>query len=386
MPSGVRPVIRAVETHRDACLSLLHGEATAVAGGQLSLRYFARRVGLQEVVEIEGDSLGYYLATLPEDRERFAFLVDTSERLEGTDAVNELAERAFALPGPEYRLGWRQVLTFALGLGVVLGLAVLWNRTLESQIELRTRELRESEKRRRQNEKLAVLGNVVGAVAHEVRNPPFAISANVDVFEARLPDAEGARRNLASLRSAMDRLAQLMQDLLDYGRSEGMNLERCDGLPAIVAEAVANAAPLAESKCVSVRTACAEGLPPLLLDRARFTRAIRNLIENAVQHSPGSGTVEIVVEHPEPGWVEVRVEDSGPGIAPEAADRLFEPFFSLRQGGTGLGLAIVERIVDGHHGRVAAANRSEGGAALTVALTVALPVPREGAPGQSRIS
>jgi signal transduction histidine kinase len=262
--------------------------------------------------------------------------------------------------------------------GVVVGLVVLWNRTLKAQVELRTRELRESERQRRQSEKLAALGNVVGAVAHEVRNPLFAISANVDVLEARLGDAEENSRNLESLRTSVNRLSQLMNDLLDYGRTDGDGLERGDALRPALEEAVALAIPLAQQKGIRLQASICES-PPLDIDAPRLTRAVRNLMENAIQHSPEDGSVQLIAERHGPGWLEVRVEDAGPGFPPESASHLFEPFFTLRRGGTGLGLAIVERVAAAHGATVGAAIRESGGAAVWIRL----PVPPQGDPDQT---
>jgi len=104
-----------------------------------------------------------------------------------------------------------------------------------------------------------------------------------------------------------------------------------------------------------------------------------NLIENALQHSPAGGTVRLtaaLVRSEGRIWVECVVEDSGPGIRAEDLPHVFEPFFTRRRGGTGLGLSIVERIVADHGGTLAAQNRPEGGARLTVRL----PATGEGPP------
>jgi signal transduction histidine kinase len=99
-------------------------------------------------------------------------------------------------------------------------------------------------------------------------------------------------------------------------------------------------------------------------------QVFHNLVENAVQHSPRGGAVEVEVAAEEE-WIVCAVRDGGPGFREGDLERLFEPFFSRRIGGTGLGLSIVQRIVDEHRGRIAAANRPEGGAVLTLRLPVA---------------
>jgi signal transduction histidine kinase len=110
-------------------------------------------------------------------------------------------------------------------------------------------------------------------------------------------------------------------------------------------------------------------IPELLMDPSRMQQVFENLIDNAIQHSDPGMTVHIdgsVVDHAGRNWVECRVEDEGPGFAPQDFERVFEPFFSQREGGTGLGLSIVQRIVEEHSGRVVAVNRPEGGASIRV--------------------
>jgi signal transduction histidine kinase len=98
-------------------------------------------------------------------------------------------------------------------------------------------------------------------------------------------------------------------------------------------------------------------------------QVFQNLIENAVQHSAPGGTVVIEQGGAEDKkWICYKIKDSGPGFAQSDLPKIFEPFFTRRRGGTGLGLSIVQRIVDEHGGEIAAANRPEGGAVLTVKL------------------
>jgi signal transduction histidine kinase len=109
--------------------------------------------------------------------------------------------------------------------------------------------------------------------------------------------------------------------------------------------------------------------PTLLMDSSRLRQVFENLIDNAIQHSERGGKVQIsgsIVEHAGRHWVECRVDDEGHGFAVENLERVFEPFFTMREGGTGLGLSIVHRIVEEHSGKVIAANRPEGGGSIRV--------------------
>ncbi len=123
--------------------------------------------------------------------------------------------------------------------------------------------------------------------------------------------------------------------------------------------------PLAESRKVSLTVSRPAASRQVLLDEQRLTQAFKNVVENAVQHSPAGGQV-IVEAVPftagDAPWIRVSVRDQGPGFPPADLPRVLEPFFSRRSGGTGLGLSIVSRVLEGHGGRIRAANHPKGGA------------------------
>jgi PAS domain S-box-containing protein len=235
----------------------------------------------------------------------------------------------------------------------------------------------EAELRRR--ETLAAMGSLVAGVAHEVRTPLFSISATLDALEVGGGTPEQQQELKELLRSQVRRLSGLMQDLLDYSRPPKLKL-----VMGPVAEPLQNAVGSCQGLNATVRIEAdvPRDLPELKLDAARLEQVFQNLVANAVQHSPRGGTVRVrvrAVEAPQPG-VSCEVEDDGPGLGPADTLRVFEPFFSRRQGGTGMGLAIAQRFVEAHGGSLSAGNRAEGGAVFTVYLPLPLPA-REGRGG-----
>jgi PAS domain S-box-containing protein len=234
----------------------------------------------------------------------------------------------------------------------------------------------------RRSETMSAMGTLVAGVAHEVRNPLFSISANLDAFEAQYGHRSEYKEAIDLLRAETTRLATLMNDLLDYGRP-AYETPSPEPFPDVVAQAVGACASLARQRGVSVVHRMHPDLPPVLMDRKRMAQVLQNLLENAIQHSPAGS--EVVIEAAEQRaegrrWVDCSVTDKGPGFVPDDLPRIFEPFFTRRRGGTGLGLSIVQRIVDLHGGTVVATNRPAGGATMTVRLPHLGPAEREGAP------
>ena len=222
----------------------------------------------------------------------------------------------------------------------------------------------------RRSEVMSAMGSLVAGVAHEVRNPLFGISAALDAFESRFAVRDDIGRYLYVLRSQLNRLNHLMQQLLDYGRPQALEFVST-AATHLVDDAFGNCAPLAERGGVSLIKRVDTELPELLVDRVRLVQVLTNLLENAIHHSSGGQAVECEVERVDAApatLVRFRVSDRGPGFAPEDLSRLFEPFFTRRREGTGLGLSIVHRIVEQHGGTIEARNRAGGGGVMEVSI------------------
>jgi PAS domain S-box-containing protein len=221
----------------------------------------------------------------------------------------------------------------------------------------------------RRSETMSAMGSLVAGVAHEVRNPLFSISANLDAFEAEVGERPGVGEVFSVLRTEVQRLSALMQDLLEYGRPHTLELE-LGSLADVVARAVASTRSLAHDRRVDV----VNGVPGDLripIDTRRMEQVVQNLVVNSIQHLKTPGSVRItarLVREGERGWAVCAVEDSGPGFREQDLPHIFEPFFTRRHGGTGLGLSIVARIVDDHGGHIEARNRAEGGAEVVFKL------------------
>lgn len=222
----------------------------------------------------------------------------------------------------------------------------------------------------RRSETMSALGAVVAGVAHEVRNPLFAISATVDAFEARFGGEPARERYSTTLRQEVNRLTKLMQDLLEFGKPQRLDVSLAEVTP-VLRRAIAASTPLAESQDVTIHDQLPGDLPPIPMDQSRIQQVFQNLLDNAIQHSPRGGSVTIAgTRHGNgaPDMLEITFADQGSGFREEDLPRLFEPFYTRRRGGTGLGLSIVQRILEQHDGEVAARNGASGGAVITVRL------------------
>jgi PAS domain S-box-containing protein len=228
----------------------------------------------------------------------------------------------------------------------------------------------------RLTERMAAMGSLTAGVAHEVRNPLFAISANVDALAEVLSSREEVADLLDAVRAEVARLNRLMVDLLEYGKPAAVTLLE-QPLTTAIDLALARCAPRAKEAGVDIHSA-GGGSQTVRMDRDRFVEVIENLLENAIQHSPCGSAVSVeLTSFRQDGrkWVRCAVIDSGPGFQESDLSRVFEPFFTRRKGGTGLGLSIAQKIVEQHAGRIHAANRPERGAMVTIELPLV-----EGAP------
>jgi PAS domain S-box-containing protein len=229
--------------------------------------------------------------------------------------------------------------------------------------------------RRRAEEALRAL---VGGVVHEIRNPVYGISINLDALDATFGEEPRTRPFVTALRESAARIQSLMNDLRDYGEPRTLKLEPTL-VRSLLDSAVRSCDALATSSGCRIRVDLADEILILPLNGRRMHQVFRNLLENALQHAPRGTDVDVAarcVDVDGHAWWTFTVSDAGPGFDPEALSRAFEPFFTQRESGTGLGLSIVKRVVEEHGGSVEAANRPEGGARVTLRLPV--PRPRSG--------
>jgi PAS domain S-box-containing protein len=232
-------------------------------------------------------------------------------------------------------------------------------------------------------ETMSRMGELVAGVAHEVRNPLFALSSSIDALKRRLGDQADFARYAPIIDSQVERLSALMRDLLDYGKPTALT-PRETPVAELLSLTAELAQPLASSSGVRVETSL-DGDPAqsARLDRHRFLQVLHNLVANAIQHSPAGGRVALrASRHTDPDgshWVRFEVTDQGPGFERDALPRVFEPFFTRRHGGTGLGLALAHRTVHDHGGQIAAENRvGPDGAIVGAQLTVRIPSGQQG--------
>lgn len=237
-------------------------------------------------------------------------------------------------------------------------------------IERDITDLLAQQKRLQEQQTLAAIGEIAANIAHEVKNPLFAISSGIQLLMEELAlDAE-QRRTFEVIHGdvlRMDRLVRQLQ-LLASRRPLQPGPFAVAGL--IEAAATLNRG-LAAEKSLRITTAFEEGLPDVFVDEDQIHQVLLNLIQNAISYSPPGGRVSISATRNTAGdRVVLRFHNEGPPIASDLTERIFEPFFSTRRESAGMGLAISRRIALDHGGSLRAESHPGGGAVFALELPV----------------
>jgi signal transduction histidine kinase len=232
--------------------------------------------------------------------------------------------------------------------------------------------------------KLAALGRLMAGVAHEVKNPLNAMTIHLELLKnklARVPvgalaaeagrheishgtagdetrgvrlQAEGSpdlARHVEIISSEIKRLDEVLNGFLKFARPDELKLQPVQ-LQAVISDIVTSITPEAERVHVTVKHECPSELPPINADPGMLRQALLNLALNACQAMPEGGTLRIACRTASRDRVEIDIQDTGVGIAPENLQKIFDLYFTTKESGSGIGLSMVYRIVQLHDGEV----------------------------------
>jgi signal transduction histidine kinase len=233
---------------------------------------------------------------------------------------------------------------------------------LQSELSAKNRLL---ERRNR----LAALGEMAAGMAHEIRNPLGGIQLYSSILAQDLVDRPESLQLVHKISGGVKRLEGLVSQVLQFTREFSATITETD-----LAEVIEQAVEFATPQLLSRKVVCHVTGPhpmPVMVDPLLIGQAVLNLILNAAEAIDGGGSIEVQYGPPiteNARQFRLLVTDSGPGIAAEVLDRIFNPFFTTKETGTGLGLAIVHRVVEAHDGVITASNSETGGARFEIRI------------------
>ncbi len=376
---------------RSALFDLTSGRVDAMVYPVPILQNLASEVGVDNRIKTVGKPLlevKRAIGVHPSRTEIHQRLSAAVADFTGTAEYQEIYLRWFGRP--EFFWTVQRVLTAAAGilLTVIIGFS-LWhyrtvvrlNRALEGRVEKRTTELRSAQAELLRKQRLAGLGELIGTVAHELRNPLGTVVLSFAVIEEKLREKDiDLAKNLDRISRNIDRCTGIIDDLLEYAQVRAA-VRRNEDIDRLIRETVAE---YAAPDGISLVVRPGLGDRKVAVDREQIRRIILNFLDNACQAveqrylgksaADGANKAEVVVEtRPANDGIEIVVSDNGEGIPANHIDQVMEPLFSTKPFGVGLGLPNAQNIVSGHGGRMDI--HSEPG--LGTEIVVALPASAE---------
>lgn len=239
--------------------------------------------------------------------------------------------------------------------------------------------------------RLSEMGQMASALAHEVNQPLTAATNYLEAVRLLLanPASAGAAKVpqfIDNVAAQIGRASDIIQRLRAFVK-KGEPSERPEDVTKVIEEASALALIGAKNKGVKVEMHAPTGLPPVLIDKVQIQQVLVNLLRNAVEAMEAGKRREltIMLSAEEPDRVAIGIADTGPGIAPEIADRLFQPFVTTKAQGMGVGLSICRSIVEAHGGRLEVEANPGGGTIFRFSIPVLTDQLPSGLPSDARV-
>ena len=264
-----------------------------------------------------------------------------------------------------------------LAVGVLTGTLADRERRRRTELQLATdqlsethRQLQSSFHQLRQADRLSAVGQLAASLAHEIRNPLGSIEGAIDIVE-RTADEERRREFLGIIKKETRRLNGLLTNLLNFARPRTPQIREAqvDTMVRTVADLTSHNA---QQQGIQIRLDIAPDLPPVECDSEQIVQVLLNLTLNALQASPAGSQISISVERSR-NMILMRVSDEGSGIAEVELDKIFDPFYTTKEGGTGLGLAVSYQILVQHGGGITAERNPGKGMTFILTLPIRQP-------------
>jgi two-component system sensor histidine kinase HydH len=250
--------------------------------------------------------------------------------------------------------------------GGLIGTALFWNKSLTRQVELKTRELVDSQERLVHSERFAAVGEAAAYVSHEIKNPLMVIGGLASQVERRLADDPTAQEKLQVIQREVKRLETFLGELRDFLKPAAPAKREMD-LNELVQEVEGLMGSAAEEKGIILETRLEPRLPQIEADPDQLEQVLVNLIKNALEATEEHGRIVLSTGYRD-GQVWFSVKDTGKGMPAEVLDKIFHPFFTTKAKGTGLGLAVIHKIITDHHGTITVDSSAGEGSTFTVRL------------------
>jgi signal transduction histidine kinase len=254
-----------------------------------------------------------------------------------------------------------QTLMFVLsGTGLTVGAVVSERQNANARARAAEARLRDMEAKAAQADRFHLVSGMASALAHEINQPMTAARALArsaqHILDAGDPDLKRARVNLAKVMAQIDHASSVLRRMRDFLRRGQPHRSKVEVRP-MIADALLLVEAEARAKHISLRLRVPENLPEIRADRVQLQQVVLNLVRNAIdsisEAEQRKGQVDISAFYQtEPERIEISVADSGPGLGPDFAERVFEPLMTSKHGGLGLGLPICVSIVESHGGKV----------------------------------
>jgi signal transduction histidine kinase len=214
-------------------------------------------------------------------------------------------------------------------------------------------------------QQLESAGRLAAEIAHKLKNPLAIINNAAFTLQRTVKEGKTITQQIRIIRDEVERSDRIITELMGYARLVEGQVERLDVVEELE-RAVQQVFPAAAPYAVTIERDYSPPLAPLLMLRGHSSEVLVNLLQNAREAMHGCGTLRLSVRAMDGGRIQIVVADSGPGMPSEILDRIFEAYFSTKDGGTGLGLAIVKHNVEIYGGEIRADSELGKGTRFTL--------------------